>query len=124
MLQLQLVCCAWRPTTAYRPLRPTRRGGRTRPPALGVPGFSTWIDVQFATSRGHVPEGFSADVVAFDLNSLLHSQLRRARDESHAIKLTFQKLHATLRCVQPETTVPRCPTRQLQPRALESRLQP
>ena len=50
--------------------------------------------------------------------------LRRARDESHAIKLTFQKLHATLRCVQPETTVPRCPTRQLQPRALESRLQP
>ena len=105
MLQLQLVCCGWRPSTSYRPLRPTRRGGRTRPPALGVPGFSTWIDVQFATSRGHVPEGFSADVVAFDLNSLLHSQLRKAHDEPHAIKLTFRALHQALRCVRPETTV-------------------
>ena len=52
-----------------------------------------------------MPEDFSADVVAFDLNSLLHSQLRRARDETHAIKLTFQKLHATLRCVRPERYV-------------------
>ena len=106
MLQLQLVCCAWRPPASQRPLlRPSRRGGRARPPALGVPGFSTWMDVQFATSRSRVPEGFSADVVAFDLNSLLHNQLRRAADEPHAIKLTFQKLHATLRCVRPESTV-------------------
>jgi len=106
MLQLQLVCCAWRPPASHRPLlRPSRRGGRARPPALGVPGFSTWMDVQFATSRSRVPEGFSADVVAFDLNSLLHNQLRRAADEPHAIKLTFQKLHATLRCVRPESTV-------------------
>ena len=106
MLQLQLVCCAWRPPASHRPLlRPSRRGGRARPPALGVPGFSTWMDVQFASSRSRVPEGFSADVVAFDLNSLLHNQLRRAADEPHAIKLTFQKLHATLRCVRPESTV-------------------
>ena len=56
-------------------------------------------------TTGRVPEGFSADVVAFDLNSLLHNQLRRAADEPHAIKLTFQKLHATLRCVRPESTV-------------------
>ena len=52
-----------------------------------------------------VPEDFSASVVAFDLNAILHSQLRRAQDEEHAITLVFSRLHATLRHVRPESVV-------------------
>ena len=81
------------------------RHPRHPPPVLGVPGFSSWLDVHFATSRSEVPEDFSADVVAFDMNSVAHAALRNSRDETHAIKLIFQRLHATLRCVRPERYV-------------------
>ena len=60
--------------------------------------------MRFPTSRTDVPEDFSADVVAFDMNGIAHNALRSARDESHAIKLIFQRLHATLRCVRPGTS--------------------
>ena len=93
---------AWRgplvhPPRARRPRHPS--------PVLGVPGFSSWLDLHFATSRSALPEDFSADVVAFDMNSVAHAALRNSRDETHAIKLIFQRLHATLRCVRPECYV-------------------
>ena len=93
---------AWRGPLVHPPCA---RRPRHPPPVLGVPGFSSWLDLHFATSRSEVPEDFSADVVAFDMNSVAHAALRNSRDETHAIKLIFQRLHATLRCVRPERYV-------------------
>ena len=47
----------------------------------------------------------SVEVVAFDLNSLLHASLRLASSEEHAIKLVFMRLHRVLRHVRPTQSV-------------------
>ena len=73
-------------------------------PVLGVPGFIKWIDGQVPATP--VGEAFdAADVVAFDLNAVLHATLRKAFDEEHAITLMFSRLHATLRLLPPGATV-------------------
>ena len=83
---------------------PGSRAQRSRPPMLGVPGLITWLEAtapQVAGRGAHggrerAPER-SADVVAFDLNSMLHNALRNSRTEDQAIVRVFSMLHAT-RC--------------------------
>lgn len=41
------------------------------------------------------------DVLAFDLNSVVHTSLRKARDEEHAIALILKQLHAVQRSAPP-----------------------
>ena len=73
--------------------------------SMGVPGFCTWIDDVAPTASHELSEDFSASVIAFDMNAILHTQLRRAFDEEHAQVLVFARLHATLRLVRPGATV-------------------
>ena len=46
-----------------------------------------------------------ADVVAIDMNGLLHTQLRRAASQDHAVALVMKQLVAILRFVKPRSTV-------------------
>ena len=78
---------------------------RTAPPLLGVPGFCSWMDEKAPDALTPISGGLDADVIAFDLNAILHAVLRRASDEQHALTLVFQRLHATLRLVRPGATV-------------------
>ena len=55
--------------------------------------------------RGMEDGMMSVEVVAFDLNSLLHASLRLASSEEHAIKLVFMRLHRVLRHVRPTQSV-------------------
>ena len=48
---------------------------------MGVPGFVTWLEATAPEALVTIPYGAPprvADVVAFDMNSLLHTALRRA----------------------------------------------
>lgn len=78
---------------------------RSAAPRLGVPGFFSWITEEVPDATIMLPANYSASVVAFDMNAIIHSQLRRAVNEEHAVTLIFQRLHATLRLVQPGTHV-------------------
>ena len=81
---------------------------RCTSPVMGVPGFLTWLE-------GSLPEALvqvrlenaprHADVLAFDLNSLLHDALRNARDEEQATLRVFQSLHHCMKQVRPHSTV-------------------
>jgi hypothetical protein len=51
---------------------------------MGVPGFCSWIENSFPNITNEItPDGTYADVVAVDMNGLLHTQLRRATDQVH-----------------------------------------
>ena len=80
---------------------------RARPAAMGVPGFITWLETNAPESIVEIDSAAprKADVVAFDLNSLVHGALRNSRDEQAAIVRIFQTLHRALRCVQPQSAV-------------------
>ena len=71
----------------------------------GVPGFLTWVDNAVPTAVTPISENYTASVVAFDMNAILHAQLRKAHDEQHAVTLVFARLHATLRHIRPGSTV-------------------
>ena len=79
-------------------------------PLLGVPGFVSWLETHSPEALVEMPAlprenseitPRDVDVVAFDLNSLVHNALRNARDEDQAIAMVFQMLHSALRQVQP-----------------------
>jgi len=89
-----------------------RRGLDT--PRMGVPGFVSWLETHSPEALVEMPAlprenseitPREVDVVAFDLNSLVHNALRNARDEDDAIAMVFQMLHSALRQVRPRTTV-------------------
>ena len=91
---------------------PGSRAQRSRPPMLGVPGLITWLEATAPQAVVEVPTGGreraperSADVVAFDLNSMLHNALRNSRTEDQAIVRVFSMLHATLRSIRVRSTV-------------------
>jgi 5'-3' exonuclease len=86
----------------------TPRSPRANAPSMGVPGFMSWLEATapealLEISAEDPPR--HADVVAFDLNALVHTALRGARDEDHALIRVFQGLHTTLRHVQPHQSV-------------------
>jgi len=72
----------------------------------GVPGLPTWLSRRFpeAESRS-VGSDVVVDSLAFDLNSVVHSKLRIARDEDHAIALILKHLHAVQRTAAPSRHV-------------------
>ena len=77
---------------------------------MGVPGFVTWLEATAPEAMVSVPlpagaPPRTADVVAFDMNSLLHTALRNSRDEDRALMSVFQKLHSTLQQVEPRSHV-------------------
>ena len=81
---------------------------------MGVPGFVSWLEAHSPEALVEMPAlprenseitPREVDVVAFDLNSLVHNALRNARDEDQAIAMVFQMLHSALRQVRPRTTV-------------------
>ena len=72
---------------------------------MGVAGFCKWIEAEAPEAVIAVPDNFTQSVVAFDMNALLHSQLRRADDADHAITLVFARMHDVLRHVKPGSTV-------------------
>jgi len=75
---------------------------------MGVPGFVTWLEATAPEALASIPAGAPprrADVVAFDMNSLLHTSLRNSRDEDRALMSVFQKLHTTLLQVSPRSHV-------------------
>ena len=75
---------------------------------MGVPGFVTWLESTAPEAIVTIPLGApprAADVVAFDMNSLLHTALRNSRDEDRALMSVFQKLHSTIRHLTPGTHV-------------------
>lgn len=76
-------------------------------PVMGIPGFVTWLEQASPEAVVAVPAETprEADVVAFDMNGLLHSALRSSRDEDEAILRVFQMLHANLKSVRPRSTV-------------------
>ena len=78
---------------------------RVTMPTAGVPGFCTWVTETAPDCLIEVPDGFSASVVAFDMNAILHTALRRATSSDDAIKLCYSKLHSTLRRVVPGSVV-------------------
>ena len=84
--------------------RPTSRP-RAHPPRAGVPGFSTWLRKEFGDAYCGVPDKYAADVLCFDMNSIVHTQLRRSKNESHAFVRIFRQLHATMRVVRPRQHV-------------------
>ena len=68
---------------------------------MGVPGFVTWLEATAPEALVTIPYGAPprvADVVAFDMNSLLHTALRSSRNEDRALISVFQKLHAAIAC--------------------------
>ena len=93
------------------PHRPTAAGvvrpaaARHPPVRCGVPGFVSWICETAPSASYELPEDFKASVVCFDLNAILHNQLRKARNEQHAVVLVFGTLHNVLRRVKPTDTV-------------------
>ena len=83
-------------------------------PLMGVPGFVSWLETHSPEALVEMPAlprdnseitPRDVDVVAYDLNSLVHNALRNARDEDQAIAMVFQMLHSALRQVRPRTTV-------------------
>ena len=50
-----------------------------------------------SATRTRVPDKYAADVLCFDMNSIVHTQLRRSKNESHAFVRIFRQLHATMR---------------------------
>ena len=72
---------------------------------MGIPGFSKWITEAAPEAEVDVPQNFAADVVGFDMNEILHCELRFARDEDHAVARTFKSLHATLGLLRPRSAV-------------------
>ena len=78
---------------------------RTRAPVAGVPGFCSWVESEAPDAVTKLPNGFSTSIVAFDMNAILHTTLRRAKSADDAIKLCYAKLHATLRHVPPGSAV-------------------
>ena len=78
---------------------------------MGVPGFVSWLETHSPEALVEIPLASNTapprevEVVAFDLNSLVHNALRNARNEDQAITFVFQALHRALQQVQPRTTV-------------------
>ena len=85
--------------------RPAASRPRAHPPRAGVPGFSTWLRKEFGDAYCGVPDKYAADVLCFDMNSIVHTQLRRSKNESHAFVRIFRQLHATMRVVRPRQHV-------------------
>ena len=85
------------PLVPQRPVAPHQKRART--PCAGVTGLTGWIGRNFPSAASKVPERFGADVVAIDLNAVVHSKLRLARSSEHATFLIFKHIHATLRLV-------------------------
>ena len=85
--------------------RPATSRPRAHPPRAGVPGFSTWLRKEFGDAYCGVPDKYAADVLCFDMNSIVHTQLRRSKNESHAFVRIFRQLHATMRVVRPRQHV-------------------
>ncbi len=85
------------PLVPQRPVAPHQKRART--PCAGVTGLTGWIGRNFPSAASKVPERFEADVVAIDLNAVVHSKLRLARSSEHATFLIFKHIHATLRLV-------------------------
>ncbi|KAL1518607.1 hypothetical protein AB1Y20_002895 [Prymnesium parvum] len=92
------------PPLLRRPQAPPHRRAE---PRLGVSGFCKWIEAHFPRSVQQIglQDGGRADVVAVDMNGLLHSHLRRARSHEHAIALVMKQLIATLRFARPRAAV-------------------
>ena len=93
------------PTSVLHLLAAPRAPPRVTVPTAGVPGFCTWVTETAPDCLIEVPDGFSASVVAFDMNAILHTALRRATSSDDAIKLCYSKLHSTLRRVVPGSVV-------------------
>ena len=74
---------------------------------MGVPGFVSWLETHSPEALVEIPLASETapprevEVVAFDLNSLVHNALRNARNEDQAITFVFQALHRALQQVQP-----------------------
>ena len=112
MLLCTLPLLALTPTptlrSSCRPLRPSHDTSRRAAAHMGVPGFVTWLEATAPGALVTIPYGAPprvADVVAFDMNSLLHTALRSSRNEDRALISVFQKLHAAIRQVEPGTHV-------------------
>ena len=107
-----LLPCSRANAVAHAVARSPRRG--LDAPLMGVPGFVSWLETHSPEALVEMPAlprenseitPREVDVVAFDLNSLVHNALRNARDEDQAIAMVFQMLHSALRQVRPRTTV-------------------
>ena len=109
IMLLAAVALAVTTLLAPPPHRPTAAGvvrpaaARHPPVRCGVPGFVSWICETAPSASYELPEDFKASVVCFDLNAILHNQLRKARNEQHAV-LVFGTLHNVLD-VKPTDTV-------------------
>ncbi|KAL3929769.1 MAG: hypothetical protein SGPRY_001820, partial [Prymnesium sp.] len=76
--------------------------GRERcvPPLLGVGGYCNWIESNFPRSHTSAVQGEGVDVLAIDMNGLIHSQLRH-----HALAMIMKQLVAVLRFARPSSSV-------------------
>jgi hypothetical protein len=83
-------------------LRPAAAAARCSECRAGVPGLPTWLSARFPEAESlDIDPGVPIDVLAFDLNSVVHTSLRKARDEDHAITLILKQLHAIQRSAPP-----------------------
>ncbi|KAG2440154.1 hypothetical protein HXX76_004267 [Chlamydomonas incerta] len=71
---------------------------------MGIPGFNTWFSETYP--KAYVPMGnVRVDHLYIDLNSVLHTVMRRARNHNHFHKLLHKRLHAILDATSPTKSV-------------------
>ncbi|KXZ51587.1 hypothetical protein GPECTOR_12g550 [Gonium pectorale] len=71
---------------------------------MGIPGFNVWFSEKYA--KAYVPLGrVRVDHLYIDLNSVLHTVMRRARNHNHFHKLLHKRLHSILDVTGPTKSV-------------------
>ncbi|KAG2491419.1 hypothetical protein HYH03_010208 [Edaphochlamys debaryana] len=71
---------------------------------MGIPGFNTWFSEKYG--KAYVPLGkVRVDHLYIDLNSVLHTVMRKARNHNHFHKLLHKRLHAILDATNPTKSV-------------------
>jgi hypothetical protein len=73
----------------------------------GIAGFQKWLKSSFPEAVVDIPAGQRDvfDVVCLDMNQVLHSALRKASDEPHAIRRVFKEVNRILRTCNPRLAV-------------------
>lgn len=76
--------------------------------SMGIPGFQKWFLSTFPETSIPVSRAASSDSfdhIAFDMNQLLHTALRRAKNFDHLVRILFREIDTTLRICRPRRSV-------------------
>ncbi|CAM9324588.1 unnamed protein product, partial [Discosporangium mesarthrocarpum] len=73
----------------------------------GISGLKSWFSGAFPNATSKLETGVceTFDHVCFDMNEILHTSLRRANNEDHAIKRIFKEVNRVLRFCQPTKSI-------------------